>query len=153
MVADGHHDGAAGDRADDDRGDPAHRRHPKRAVTAGSFRNSVLPGVLGLFILFLCGPKLTILVLSFQGPDGGLAFPMNGFSVQWCHRLLKTQAEGDFAGSLTWSFTLATMVTAATMVAPLTADMALRRRFRGSGPLFTLTVASLFIPSILASLG
>ncbi len=33
-----------------------------------------------LFVLFLYGPTLTILVLSFQGPSGGLTFPMNGVS-------------------------------------------------------------------------
>src|SRR3978361_2246896 len=45
------------------------------------------------------------------------------------------------------------MVMTATVVVSLAAGMAFRRRFRGSGPLFTLTVASLIIPSILVSLG
>ena len=56
---------------------------------AGSIRRFVLLSVLGLFILFLYGPTLTILVLSFQGPDGGLTFPMNGFSVHWFRRLFE----------------------------------------------------------------
>lgn len=120
---------------------------------AASFRRYVLLGVLGLFILFLYGPTLTILVLSFQGPDGGLTFPMNGFSVHWFRRLFETQAVGDFGGSITRSFLLATMVMATTVVVSLAAGMAFRRRFRGSGPLFTLTVASLIVPSILVSLG
>ena len=118
-----------------------------------SFRRYVLLGVLGLFILFLYGPTLTILVLSFQGPDGGLTFPMNGFSVHWFRRLFETQAVGDFGGSITRSFLLATMVMATTVVVSLATGMAFRRRFRGSGPLFTLTVASLIVPSILVSLG
>ena len=29
----------------------------------------------GLFVLFLYGPMFAIVVLSFQGPDGGLTFP------------------------------------------------------------------------------
>ena len=33
-----------------------------------------------LFVLFLYGPTITIVVLSFQGPQGGLTFPMNGVS-------------------------------------------------------------------------
>ena len=37
----------------------------------------------GLFVLFLYGPMFAIIVLSFQGPDGGLTFPMNGFSFHW----------------------------------------------------------------------
>ncbi len=36
-----------------------------------------------LFVLFLYGPTLTILILSFQGPSGGLTFPMNGVSLHW----------------------------------------------------------------------
>jgi putative spermidine/putrescine transport system permease protein len=116
-------------------------------------RRYVLLSILGLFILFLYGPTLTILVLSFQGPDGGLTFPMNGFSLHWFARLFETQAVGDFAGSITRSFLLATMVMAATVVISLAAGMAFRRRFAGSGALFTLAVASLIIPSILVSLG
>ena len=120
---------------------------------AASIRRFALLGVLGLFILFLYGPTLTILVLSFQGPDGGLTFPMNGFSVHWFARLFQAQAVGDFGGSLIRSFSLATMVMLTTVVVSLAAGMAFRRRFRGSGPLFTLTIASLIIPSILVSLG
>jgi putative spermidine/putrescine transport system permease protein len=119
----------------------------------GTLRRCVLLSVLGLFILLLYGPTLTIAVLSFQGPDGGLTFPMNGFSFHWFRRLFETQAVGDFGGSLARSFTLATMVMATTVVVSLAAGMAFRRRFRGSGALFTLSVASLIIPSILVSLG
>ena len=38
----------------------------------------LLTAFFALFVLFLYGPTLTILVLSFQGPQGGLTFPMNG---------------------------------------------------------------------------
>ena len=40
-----------------------------------------------LFVLFLYGPLSAIFVLSFQGPDGGLTFPMHGVSVRWFHAL------------------------------------------------------------------
>jgi putative spermidine/putrescine transport system permease protein len=118
-----------------------------------TFGRAVLLSVLGFFILFLYGPTLTILVLSFQGPDGGLTFPMRGFSVHWFRRLFETQAVGDFGGSLARSFALATLVMVTTVVVSLAAGMAFRRRFAGSGALFTLAVASLIIPSILVSLG
>ena len=36
-----------------------------------------------VFVVFLYGPTLTILVLSFQGPEGGLTFPVQGFSTHW----------------------------------------------------------------------
>lgn len=116
-------------------------------------RRWLLLGFLGLFILFLYGPTLTILILSFQGPDGGLTFPMNGVSTVWFARLFETQAVGDIGGSLLRSLGLAAMVTATTVVVSLSAGMAFRRRFPGATALFTLTVASLIIPSILVSLG
>ena len=30
------------------------------------------------FVLFLYGPMIVIFILSFQGPSGGLTFPLNG---------------------------------------------------------------------------
>ena len=36
-----------------------------------------------LFVLFLYGPMTAIYVLSFQGPTGGLTFPMRGFSLRF----------------------------------------------------------------------
>ena len=42
-----------------------------------------------LFLAFLYGPMLVIYVLSFQGPEGGLTFPMNGFSTRWFHELIE----------------------------------------------------------------
>jgi len=45
--------------------------------------------VFGGFVLFLYGPVITIFVLSFQGPDGGLTFPMQGMSTHWYGELWK----------------------------------------------------------------
>ena len=39
------------------------------------------------FVLFLYGPVITIFVLSFQGPEGGLTFPMRGVSLHWYVKL------------------------------------------------------------------
>ncbi len=36
----------------------------------------VLAIFFALFVLFLYGPMITIVILSFQGPEGGLTFPM-----------------------------------------------------------------------------
>jgi putative spermidine/putrescine transport system permease protein len=114
---------------------------------------SILLAFFCLFVLFLYGPTLTIVILSFQGPDGGLTFPMNGVSLHWFARLFEPQAVGDFGGSLSRSLMLASMVMAATVVMSVSAGLAFRRRFRGATALFTLTIASLIIPSILVSLG
>ncbi|MBS7539088.1 ABC transporter permease [Ancylobacter lacus] len=107
-----------------------------------------------LFVLFLYGPLSTIFILSFQGPNGGLTFPMNGSSVHWFRNLLfEQQAVGDFGGAFTRSLLLGLMTMAATVVVSLLAGLAFRRRFLGSGPLFYLAIASLIVPSILISLG
>jgi putative spermidine/putrescine transport system permease protein len=112
-----------------------------------------LTAFFALFILFLYGPTLTIGILSFQGPSGGLTFPMNGVSLHWYFKLFETQAVGDFGGSLTRSLLLALAVMVTTVVISLSAGMAFRKKFRGSGVLFYLTIVSLIIPSILISLG
>ena len=113
----------------------------------------LLAAFFALFVLFLYGPTVTIAILSFQGPEGGLTFPMRGVSVHWFANLFQTQAVGDFGGSFTRSITLALLVMALTVVISLLAGLAFRRRFRGATALFYLTVASLIVPSILISLG
>lgn len=113
----------------------------------------LLAAFFALFVLFLYGPTATILILSFQGPEGGLTFPMNGVSLHWFRNLFEQQAVGDFGGSFRRSIALGLMVMVLTVVVSLLAGFAFRRRFRGSGALFYLAVASLIVPSILVSLG
>lgn len=113
----------------------------------------LLAGFFALFVLFLYGPTATILILSFQGPEGGLTFPMNGVSLHWFRNLFEQQAVGDFGGSFRRSIALALMVMVLTVLFSVLAGFAFRRRFRGSGALFYLAVASLIVPSILVSLG
>jgi putative spermidine/putrescine transport system permease protein len=113
----------------------------------------LLAGFFGLYVLFLYGPTITIAVLSFQGPNGGLTFPMNGHSLHWFANLFQAQMVGDFGGSLERSLLLGAMVMATTVVVSLAAGLAYRKRFKGDTPLFYLAVASLVVPSILVSLG
>ena len=113
----------------------------------------VLAGFFGLFLLFLYGPTITIAILSFQGPQGGLTFPMNGVSLHWFHDLFQQQAVGDIWGAFRRSLLLGLMVMVATVVVSVMAGLAFRKRFKGSGVLFYLAITSLVIPSILISLG
>ncbi len=113
----------------------------------------LLAAFFGLFVLFLYGPTVTITILSFQGPDGGLTFPMRGWSTHWFHNLFQQQAVGDFGGSFRRSLTLGLIVMVLTVVIALAAGFAFRQRFRGAAALFYLTVASLIVPSVLVSLG
>lgn len=117
----------------------------------GSFY--VLSAIFALFILFLYGPTLTIGILSFQGPGGGLTFPMRGVSLHWFRDLFEQQAVGDIWGSFRRSFALGLMVMVTTVVVSVMGGFAFRKRFYGSGILFYLIIASLVIPSILISLG
>jgi len=112
-----------------------------------------LAGFFALFLLFLYGPVITIGILSFQGPQGGLTFPMNGVSVHWFYDLFQEQAVGDIWGSFRRSFALGLMVMSVTVVVSVMGGMAFRNRFRGSSVLFYAIIASLIIPSILVSLG
>lgn len=105
------------------------------------------------FLIFLYGPTITIAILSFQGPAGGLTFPMNGISTHWYFNLFETQAVGDFGGSFKRSAVLAIAVMICTVVISLSAGLAFRKKFFGESILFYLSIISLIIPSILVSLG
>lgn len=109
--------------------------------------------VFGLFLIFLYGPTVTIGILSFQGPEGGLTFPMRGVSLHWFHQLFEQQQVGDIWGSFRRSLVLGLMVMVTTLVVSVMGGLAFRKRFRGSALLFQLVIASLVIPSILISLG
>jgi putative spermidine/putrescine transport system permease protein len=112
-----------------------------------------LAAFFGLFVIFLYGPIFTIGILSFQGPKGGLTFPMNGVSLHWFRDLFQEQAVGDIWGSFRRSFALGLMVMVTTVTVSVLGGMAFRKKFKGATVLFYLTIASLVIPSILISLG
>ena len=112
-----------------------------------------LATLLGLFIVFLYGPIVTIIVLSFQGPEGGLVFPMNGLSLHWFAELFQPQSVGDIWGSFGRSLQLGLIVMICTVLFSFLAGLAFRRRFKGATLLLYLAVASLVMPSIVVSLG
>jgi len=113
----------------------------------------VLAAFFTLFVLFLYGPMSAIYVLSFQGPSGGLTFPMNGVSLHWFSALFNQQRTGDFAGGFTRSIALAIVVLLLTVVISVMAGLAFRRRFFGATAVFYLAVASLIMPGLLVGLG
>lgn len=113
----------------------------------------ILAAFFALFVLFLYGPTITIAILSFQGPQGGLTFPMRGVSTYWFADLFREQAVGDIWGSFGRSLVLGLMVMVTTIVVSVMGGLAFRKRFAGSGLLFHVVIASLVIPSILVSLG
>lgn len=106
-----------------------------------------------LFVLFLYGPVITIFVLSFQGPDGGLTFPMRGLSTHWYAELWKGLGVVDIGAALRRSLLLGLMVMLLTVLLSLGAGLAFRKKLAGGDALFYVTVASLIMPSIIVSLG
>lgn len=113
----------------------------------------VLTAFFILFVVFLYGPTLTIGILSFQGPGGGLTFPMRGVSLHWFFDLFEQQAVGDIWGSFRRSLVLGLMVMVTTIIVSVMGGLAFRRKFPGSTVLFYLIITALVIPSILISLG
>ena len=107
----------------------------------------------GLFVLFLYGPVITIFILSFQGPEGGLTFPMRGVSLHWFAVLRDGVGDVDIWAAFGRSVKLALAVTVLTVLFSVSAGLAFRRRFRGDTAVFYVSVASLIMPSIIVSLG
>ena len=118
-----------------------------------SLSDYFLAAFFGLFVLFLYGPFTAIFLLSLQGPDGELTFPMRGFGFTWLAAVFGQQRVGNFGDSFGRSLLLGLMVMIITIVLAVLAGMAFRQRFRGSTAVFYLTIASLIVPSILISLG
>ena len=121
-----------------------HRRSPGFWLLASFF---------SLFVLFMYGPMLVIFALSFQGPEGGLTFPMRGFSLHWYQELVKGLGVVDIAAALRRSLTLGIAVMLATVLLSVLAGLAFRKRLVGASVLFFVVVASLIMPSIIVSLG
>ena len=126
---------------------------------AATYREPRAPGfwplalLFGAFVLFLYGPMLTIFVLSFQGPEGGLTFPMRGWSLHWYRQLAEGLGVVDIGAAFRRSLALGAVVMGLTVLLSLLAALAFRKRLRGGNLLFYVTIASLIMPSIVVSLG
>src|ERR1700722_18699704 len=105
------------------------------------------------YVLFLYGPMFAIYILSFQGPDGGLTFPMNGTSLVWFGKVFSGAGIVDIGAAFKRSLKLGLVVMILTVLISVSAGMAFRRSFRGATFLFYVAIASLIMPSIITSLG
>jgi putative spermidine/putrescine transport system permease protein len=112
-----------------------------------------LGAVFVAYVVFLYGPMFCIYILSFQGPQGGLSFPMRGVSLHWFDQLIQQGDTGDLMGALSRSIPLALVVMALTVLISLAGGLAFRSRFPGSGLLFYLVIASLVAPGYVLSIG
>ncbi|MCM2341519.1 ABC transporter permease [Rhodoferax sp.] len=105
------------------------------------------------FVLFLYGPMLVIVVLSFQGSEGGLTFPLRGLSLHWFGKLAEGLGVVDIGAALRRSLALGTAVMVFTVLFSVLAGLAFRKKLAGGNALFYVVVASLIMPSIIVSLG
>jgi putative spermidine/putrescine transport system permease protein len=92
-------------------------------------------------------------VLSFQGPEGGLTFPLRGVSLHWFAKLWEGIGTVDIGGAFRRSLALGAVVMVFTVALSLLAGLAYRKKLPGGTPLFYVVVASLIMPSIIVSLG
>ncbi len=113
----------------------------------------VLAAVFALFVLFLYGPMISIFVLSFQGPTGGLVFPLRDPGFHWFEALFGQARTGDVGGAFSRTLPLAFIVMIITVVVSVAAGLAFRRKFPGSAVLFYMVLISLIMPSLVLSVG
>jgi putative spermidine/putrescine transport system permease protein len=113
----------------------------------------LLAAFFALFVLFMYGPMLVIVVLSFQGPEGGLTFPLRGVSLHWFYKLAEGLGVVDIGAALRRSLGLGLVVMLFTVVLSVLAGLAFRKKLAGGNTLFFVVVASLIMPSIIVSLG
>ena len=112
-----------------------------------------LAAFFALFVLFLYGPMFVIVLLSFQGPEGGLTFPLRGVSLHWFHKLAEGLGVVDIGAALKRSLGLGLAVTVFTVLLSVLAGLAFRKKLAGGNTLFFVVVSSLIMPSIIVSLG
>ena len=108
----------------------------------------------GIFLLFLYGPILVMLVLSLQGPQGGSTFPAKGLVSSYWFSYLGNSASAALRSAAGVSLILAVVVGLIASALSLSLIMAYRRMSRRVGRAFLyLVLLSLMTPGILLSLG
>jgi putative spermidine/putrescine transport system permease protein len=119
----------------------------------GRWTKRILAVYFVLFLLFLYGPMIVMAVLSFQGPAGGITFPVRGVSLDWWEALVNGFNADDIRETGARSLEIAALAGLLVALLALTLSMAYRRRFRADGALFYLVMLALMTPGILLSLG
>ena len=67
----------------------------------------MLAALFTLFVIFLYGPMIAVLILSFQGPSASLVFPLRDPSLMWFDELFNPRRTGDVVGAFYRSLPLA----------------------------------------------
>jgi putative spermidine/putrescine transport system permease protein len=106
-----------------------------------------------LFVIFLYGPMIAVLILSFQGPSASLVFPLREPSLMWFDELFSPRRTGDVVGAFNRSLPLALLAMILTVLISVTAGFGFRKRFFGSNVIFYMAIASLIVPGLVLSIG
>lgn len=112
--------------------------------------------IFALYLAFLYGPMMCVFILSFQGPTGGMSFPMVGVSTHWFQVLFAGSGGagvGDIHDSFIRSMRLAAIVATMTVLIAVAAGMAYRRKFPGSNFVFYSAITSMVLPGIFVGFG
>lgn len=129
------------------------RRVSSNPIDTRPWSYYALATVFVLYLMFLYGPMLVIYVLSFQGPEGGVTFPMVGTSLEWFRDIWRKGQMANIPASFSRSTALASIVSLLTVVMTVAGGLAFRRPFPGSGFVFYMVIASLVMPSLLVGFG
>lgn len=118
----------------------------------GRWRNVLLALYFGLILLFLYGPILIMALLSFQGPQGGMTFPVRGVSLHWWRQLF-TERAAELQDALVLTLLVAVETGLIAALFSVIIAFAYRRRLPGARLLFPAVLLALMTPGILLGLG
>lgn len=103
-----------------------------------------------LVLLFLILPSIVVVIMSFTGADT-LGFPPTSWSLRWYQTFF---ADETMTGAAVTSFWIALGSASLALVLGITASYALvRANIRGSQVLYTLILAPIIVPSVVAAVG
>lgn len=106
-----------------------------------------------VYLLFLYGPMFVVFVLSFQGPQGGMTFPLQELSLHWFQQIFADTMVADVPDSFVRSLALGLLVMLLTTAVSVAAGLGYRRNFPGATVLFYAAIVSLIMPGFLVSFG
>lgn len=106
-----------------------------------------------VYLLFLYGPMFVVFVLSFQGPQGGMTFPLQELSLHWFRHIFADTMMADVPNSFLRSLALGLLVMLLTTAISVAAGFGYRRNFPGATVLFYSAIVSLIMPGFLVSFG
>lgn len=107
----------------------------------------------GLFLVFMYGPILVMLILSLQDSTGQATFPARGLISGYWYNYLGGSQSADIRHSVVISLVLAVVVGLLSGGLSLSLIMAYRRMRRWSSALLYLVLLALMTPGLLLSLG